>query len=508
MKVHIYLIVLCMSSIYCLSIVPEPKTIVEVGKLKLSIKELTSSFVSPTFQLAEDTWSRYKDLILYMKTPPTTGVTVDVAITLTTNDEHLSEDTVESYMLSLDENGLCAIQAENVFGMMKALETLSQIIYYSEDGGTYEATELPIIIQDEPRFKWRGLMIDSARHFLPISAIKRTIDGMSYNKLNVLHWHLIDAQSFPIEVTGYPDLADKGAYGMKYKYTHAEVIDLVSYAKARGIRIVPEFDMPGHSGFRFGAEHIVVLCPDYLKNVNNIPLNPTLSETYSLLGNFFADMRSIFPDARIHLGGDEVVYGCWEEMPAIKTWMESQGMKDVHELTAYFWKRVIPLLMDTKPVFWQEVFQNAYDQVPSDAIIQAWINQKELGKIVAAGYNGILSGGWYLDRQIPGQPTHYLWGDTWENFYDNEPTSGIDEKYVEKIMGGEGCMWGEQVDESDIDVRVWPRTCAIAERLWSQKGVLSHDDAQRRIDVHRCRMLRRGISASPLRPGPPCHIGS
>uniref|UniRef100_A0A6B2L2K0 beta-N-acetylhexosaminidase n=1 Tax=Arcella intermedia TaxID=1963864 RepID=A0A6B2L2K0_9EUKA len=427
-----------------------------------------------------------------------------LTLTLTVQDEsgslYLGVD--ESYTLTASSSG-ASLNSTTVFGAMKGLETFSQLLDWSSPSSTYLLSRLPLQISDAPRFPWRGLLIDSSRHFLPVSAIKRQIDALSYTKLNTLHWHITDAQSFPIYSASYPNLSAKGAYAPSAIYSTAEVQDIISYGYERGVRVVPEFDIPGHAA-SWGASDpaLVVNCTKYNHNINNIPLDPTKEHTYEVLSGFLNEMSKMFLDA-VHVGGDEIVFGCWESDPAVSSWMKQHGMTTGVELAQYFEDRLFnSVLPSTKQiVVWQDLFDNGV-QIPNNTIIQVWSDVADLKTVTSSGFKGLISAGWYLNEQVPVPgSTHGDFMDTWMDFYLNEPTNGLTPEEASLVLGGEGCIWGEHVDGLVLDAMVWPRTVAIAERLWSSVDVTSTTQAKPRIQEMSCRLQQRGIGSAPLLPG-------
>eukprot|EP00766_Chilomastix_caulleryi_P002292 gnl/Chilomastix_caulleri/328.p1 GENE.gnl/Chilomastix_caulleri/328~~gnl/Chilomastix_caulleri/328.p1 ORF type:complete len:236 (+),score=57.76 gnl/Chilomastix_caulleri/328:195-902(+) len=220
-------------------------------------------------------------------------------------------------------------------------------------------------------------------------------------------------------------------------------------------------------------------------------------------------MVSLTGGKYVHLGGDEVITSCWKEDPDMVEMIAEHG-GDAYSAWREYATRIDGLLdPNAVPIFWQEVFQYGVIQnVRTSAIIQSWADQATLGEIVKAGYRGLLSGGWYLDKQVPRLDgvTHYGFYDTWRDFYENEPTAGLGltAQQEKLILGGEACLWGEGIDVGAIDTYVWPRALAVSERLWSSKYITDEDDAKARIQVHRCNLLRRGIAAGPIGPNEPC----
>jgi hexosaminidase len=342
---------------------------------------------------------------------------------------------------------------------------------------------------------------------LSIPSIKRQIDALSYNKMNTLHWHVVDAQSFPMQSQTYPLLAIKGAYNYPAAtYTTQDVADLIEYGLQRGIRIVPEFDVPGHAAsWGLAYPDITANCPHYEQNINNVALNPAVDETYTVVRGFFSEMAQLFPDKYFHTGGDEVVFGCWLDDPSIVAWMKQQGINSGQEIEEYFETKLQAIVKDMNKtmIVWQELFENNVTLSPS-TIVHIWKDQPTLESSLGAGYRSLFSYGWYEDRQVPDPPTtHYEWIDTWLDFYNLEPLAGtkLPKSKQDLLLGGEAAMWSEQVDETVIDGRIWPRASAVAERLWSPSSAHDATEAKTRLIPQRCRMAQRGISAGPVAPG-------
>jgi len=413
----------------------------------------------------------------------------------------------ESYSLTITATS-ATLSAPTEWGCLHGLEAFSQLVDYDPVGDSYSINVLPVKIQDEPRFPWRGLLIDSSRHFLPVSAILRTLDAMAFNKLNVLHWHIVDTQSFPLQLKSWPLLSQKGAWAPAAQYSQSDVQSIINYATDRGIRVVPEFDTPGHAQcWGNGYPKLFPNCP------NSSPvINPTTSYTYNFMKAFFQEVSALFPDTFVHLGGDEVSYDCWKEDTTIADFMTHNGIQDYSSLQGYYEQNLQNIVLSNNkiPAYWDEVFGDG-SQFPlnKSAVIHVWnAGRDEVANVVKAGYRAVYSTAYYLDRQIPDSEQYYLWGDTWKAFYAEDPVgnTSLTPAQLELVIGGEASMWGEQVDFTDLDVRIWPRACAVAERMWSPQKVTSIPQAIPRLGDHRCRMVRRGINAFPIYPDY-CHLG-
>src|SRR5882724_1623648 len=250
--------------------------------------------------------------------------------------QELGED--ESYSLDVTPTG-AKLHAASPLGALRGLQTFLQLIAITPDGFSVPALH----IEDRPRFPWRGLMIDSGRHFIPLDVIKRNLDGMEAVKMNVFHWHLSDNQGFRAESRKFPRLHEQGSDGLFY--TQEEIRDIVEYARDRGIRVVPEFDMPGHSTAWFaGYPELASGSGPYgierKWGVFDPAMDPTDEKTYKFLNEFFGEMARLFPDQFLHIGGDEVNGKQWKANKKIQSFMRKHALKTNHDLQAYFNKRL------------------------------------------------------------------------------------------------------------------------------------------------------------------------
>ncbi|XP_066885407.1 beta-hexosaminidase subunit alpha isoform X4 [Kogia breviceps] len=350
-------------------------------------------------------------------------------------DQFPSLESVENYTLTVNDEQ-CLLLSETVWGALRGLETFSQLVWRSPEG----------------------------------------TDVMAYNKFNVFHWHLVDDSSFPYESFTFPDLTKKGSYNpATHIYTAQDVKEVIEYARLRGIRVLAEFDTPGHT-LSWGPGVPGLLTPCYSGSHPSGtfgPVNPALNNTYEFMSTFFLEISSVFPDFYLHLGGDEVDFTCW--------------LLDI--VSAYGKGYVV----------WQEVFDNKVKLQP-DTVIQVWREEmpvrymKEMELVTRAGFRALLSAPWYLN--------HITYGPDWKKIYMVEPLAfeGSPEQNA-LVIGGEACMWGEYVDSTNLVPRLWPRAGAVAERLWSNKMVTNLDFAYKRLAHFRCELLRRGVQAQPLSVG-------
>ena len=477
------------SPVFVNNLMPEPASLTAApGRFLLTqqFSAVTTRFDNPRLNAAireAMRQLRQRTGVAFAEHSASTGAGSQLTIAVRGAGEEIqSVDEDESYTLSVTSTEV-HLEAATVVGAMRGLQTLVQLVQPS--GSEYV---LPVVsIRDSPRFRWRGLMIDCGRHFEPVDVLKRTLDGMAAVKLNVFHWHLTEDQGFRIESKLFPKLTTMGSDGLFY--TQPDVAEIVRYANARGIRVVPEFEMPGHSTAWLVAypELASDRAPDSIRRefgISDFALDPTREETYQFIQRFLGEMAGLFPDPYVHIGGDETVSPEWKTSPRIQAFMREHELKDPEALQAYFNQRVLKILtgLHKHMVGWDEILNPA---LPKDVIIQSWRGEASLVKGAEQGYQGVLSAGYYLDAMNPaGQ--YYL--------VDPLPSSAsLTPEQRKLVLGGEICMFGEHVYARTIDSRVWPRTAAIAERFWSPEQVTDVDDMYRRLDVVSVRLEALGL---------------
>jgi len=409
--------------------------------------------------------------------------------TLVIQTDHASKEIQEvgedeSYILDVS-TASARIRAATPLGALHGLQTFLQLVDVSPDG--FAAAS--VTIQDKPRFPWRGLMIDSARHFIPVDVIRRNLDGMEAVKMNVFHWHLSENQGFRAESRKFPKLHGLGSDGLYY--TQEEIVDLIAYARDRGIRVVPEFDMPGHSTAWFvGHPELASGKGPYeierRWGIFDPAMDPTNEKVYKFLDELIDEMARIFPDHFFHIGGDEVNGKEWDANPKIQAFMKEHGLKNNDALQAYFSGRVQKLVVKHGKIVvgWDEVLVPG---VPKDIVIQSWRGQASLAQAAKQGYRGILSNGYYLDLGWPAA-----------RHYAVDPMSGdaasLAPEEKERILGGESCMWAEYVNPENVDSRIWPRNAAIAERFWSPQSITDAASMYARLDFISARLDWLGLT--------------
>lgn len=381
----------------------------------------------------------------------------------------LGED--ESYTLAVASDRV-ELKAATVLGALHGLETLLQLVSADQNGYFLPAVN----IQDQPRFAWRGLMIDVGRHFEPVEVIERNIDALASVKANVFHWHLTDDQGFRIESKRYPKLHELGSDG--WYYTQDEVRGVIEYAADRGVRVIPEFDMPGHTtSWMVGYPELASAPGPYLIErrfgIFDPTMDPTQEETYKFLDGFLGEMAGLFRDEFLHIGGDENNGKQWNANPKIREFMQKHGFKDTAALQSYFSQRVLKIVQKhgKRVVGWDEILS---PDLPKDAVVQGWHGTQSLADAARQGHLAMWSTNYYLDHMGPA-----------EFMYLSDPLpadSTLTPEEAKRILGGEVCAWGEYLSPEIIDGRIWPRMAAVAERFWSPRERIDVADMYRRLD--------------------------
>lgn len=397
---------------------------------------------------------------------------------------------------------------------------------------------LELRIFDAPRYRWRGLLLDSARHFMPVEVIERLLSSMAANKLNVLHWHLTDAVSFPLKLKSLPQLAEKGAFSAQQTYSAEDVHRIVELASHLSIRVVPELDVPAHTAsWIFGEPDAVSNCTHVLpedpeeaanpfKVRDKLALDVSSPRALEVVRTILEELATLFPDPFVHIGVDEVDFRCWTTVPKIVRRLLDAGVRSANEALERFVVAVLNVTqhLGKKAVVWQEALDAGLDLSP-EVVVQPWkcwgehggpevpgwppdVPHAMLGHFSAwlatrRGLSVVQSSCWYLD-----------WDSQWWDYYehsallvgleaalhqpeDNEP------RLVQKLLGGEAALWTERVDFTNAACRVWPRAAAIAEKLWSQP--LDSKEPREKVaerllvQTHRLQRLH-GVLVRPLRP--------
>ena len=473
-----------------LNLMPWPSAITYLGEARIELPErmrlLIASGASPRAERAIQRFTanlERQSRTRFGRSGGNSGN--ELAITVAAPGQ-LAVGADESYTLKVDERGI-ALQAATDLGLIHGLATLDQVL-------TLEGKRLaawPLSIADRPRFAWRGLMIDTARHFQPLPVLRRNLRGMEAVKMNVLHLHLSDNQGFRVESRVLPRLTSMGSNGQFY--TQREIRGLIAYAADRGILIVPEFDMPSHAVSWFVGYPELASAPGPYELYTHFggqmaSFDPTHPDTYQVLDRFFAEMSGLFASPYMHIGGDENSGQQWTFNPAIQVYMHDQQTPPITtnaELQAQFTNRVSRIVAKhgKTPIGWDEVLQPG---VQKDIIIQSWRGNEALTQAAESGYKAVLSHGYYLDLY------HFT-----SDYYLNDPIppgTTISAAAARNILGGEAEMWSELASPDIIDSRIWPNTAAIAERLWSPVDVRDVDFMYARLKTVDQQLAARGLT--------------
>lgn len=461
---------------------------------------------------------------------------------------------------TVDDQTTVTILATTYYGARHALESLSQLIAYDENSESLMMVR-EVKLQDQPQFKYRGLMLDTGRNFYTKDELMTLLDSMSQNKMNVFHWHITDAASFPMYSNRLPQMAYYGSYSPRKVYYPEDIQELVQYAKLRGIIVVPELDAPAHTsaGWEWGEKEgkgKLVLCTGSDKasepwfSVSKEPpsgqLNPVNPEVYPVLGELYRDMLDYFDPEMLHMGGDDVSFKCWQNSEEIKEYLAANNReansREYFELWNTFQSNAYSKLKEaTKdrkvtPIIHSSSFARNY--IDKEAyIIQLNENSDEaiISDYVNNGFKVIFSNPdqWRLDcvgSSWVGEKSETCPGVTltWRNFYDNSPLdmlynlgvtnarTSLPEQQAQQqttadgvpnprdyVLGGTASMWSFETDGNGVQSKVWPKVSAMAERLWSDPAEPSNfevDTTQKRLNVQRLRMARRGFRVDPTQP--------
>ncbi|KAK3837122.1 MAG: glycoside hydrolase superfamily [Linnemannia elongata] len=452
------------------------------------------------------------------------------------------------------------ITASTQWGAIHALNTFTQIVVATKAtaanaapasppttvNNQLEIPNTPWSILDEPRFSHRGILLDTSRNYVGVPDIIRTLDAMAVVKLNVFHWHVLDQQTYPLVSKAFPDLTAKGAQDPEKIYTPQDVAAIIQHGLERGIRVLPEFDSPGHAASWGRAYPNLTVCLDaqpHSKYAAEPPagqLDPLEPFTYTVLDTLVKEWSGLFPDSQAHIGGDEVNMNCWKSSKRLSDYVSNENHRAEYEkaimpvvdtpnpttrtaagrqsgedkLLELYLDRIFAMFIaqGKRPIVWEEMALEHNVRLPSSAIIQVWKNAANAKKVIAQGRPVILSSSefWYLDCGagawlIGSQGQSWCQFASWQRIYSYSLTDGMSEKEQKMIYGGEICMWGEQTDSSNLDSNIWPRSAAAAEVLWSgTKDTHGHArpllDASRRLSAVRETLVQMGVKAAPMFP--------
>ena len=431
------------------------------------------------------------------------------------------KENSEAYELSISDQGIL-LQSSGYAGIYYGLQSIYQLLSPGNSSGRHELPYLEI--RDEPRFKWRGMHLDVARHFFPTAFIKKYIDLIAMHKMNIFHWHLTEDQGWRIAIKNYPKLEKISAWrtetlighyndqphqfdGQRYGgyYTQEEIIDIISYADDRYVTVVPEIEMPGHATAALaaypelsctGGPHEV----ETIWGVHKEVFCAGKEETFEFLENVLKEVAELFPGSYIHIGGDECPKDRWKECNLCQARIKSNGLKNEHELQSYFIKRIEGILDEhgKRLIGWDEILEGG---LAPKAIVQSWRGMD--GGIDAANAN----------HQVIMSPTSHSYFDYYqskneqaeplaiggflplEKVYEFEPVpSGIDPDKRHLILGGQANVWTEYIKTPEqAEYMAVPRMCAMAEVLWSPQNKKDYNSFLNRMDKHTKRLDGIGI---------------
>ncbi|KAG0270454.1 hypothetical protein DFQ27_006666 [Actinomortierella ambigua] len=444
-----------------------------------------------------------------------------VSIEVASKNDRLDMDTDESYSLDISEDGKTSLKSKTVYGALRGLETFSQLVQYNPEHRAFYVPNAPWKISDYPKYKHRGILLDTSRHYYTIAEIEKIIESMSWNKLNVFHWHMLDSTSFPYVSKKYPQLAAKGAYSPGHVYTAKDIKHLVQFGKERGVRLMPEMEAPGHStAWGYGIPEIAscLNTQPYMGYTIQPPagqLNIAHPKTKEVVHGLIDEWAELFPDSFFHAAGDEVIMPCWANDTYIQKYLKDNDMT----LMELFHKFAIEMEDHVRSkgktvMVWQEMLLEYHVDLPKDTVVQVWIGASGVKEVTEKGYRTVVSAQdhWYLDLGF-GRPRSNPWAEVqgagfnhWNRVYSYDMRTNLTKAEADLIIGAEATMWGELADANNIEDRLWPRAAAFAERLWSgyenPKGeALTSAAAIMRLLPWRERMVLRGIRAGPLGQG-------
>ncbi|KAK6197401.1 mannosyl-glycoprotein endo-beta-N-acetylglucosamidase [Scheffersomyces amazonensis] len=445
----------------------------------------------------------------------------------------------ETYTIDVSSSGI-TINAATVWAALDAFTTFQQLIIYENNQFSIEGS---VSIWDSPLFGHRGLLIDTGRNFISLAKIYEQVDLMSLSKLNALHIHFEDTASWPLFIEAFPEMTND-AYSPREIYQPGDLVNLIIYAKNRGVRIIPEIDAPAHA--RAGWQQIdpsLIACGNswwsndvYTFATGNEPppgqLDILYNKTYDVLDTIYQELGTIFTDNFYHIGGDEINGNCYNFSSRIQEWFAENSTRTYNDLTQYYLDTAIPIFEQNNPnrklIMWEDMVLNN-NTVPKDRVVlQSWNGAQYIPQLVKEGYDVIVSSSdhFYLDCGYGGWITNdprYLdipanedfnngnggsWCNpykTWQRIYDYDFTANLTDAEAQHVLGAEVALWSEQVDSTVITQKIWPRAAALAESTWSgnrdpDTGYLRTTELTQRIFNFREYLVALGYDASPLVP--------
>ncbi|EJF60954.1 N-acetylhexosaminidase [Dichomitus squalens] len=433
---------------------------------------------------------------------------------ITSEAQKAPADRDEAYHLTVPADGSAAtLTANSTLGLLRGLTTFGQL-WYAYDGTTY-AIETPVTIEDSPAYPYRGFMLDTARNFFPVADIKRTLDAMSWVKLNQFHWHVVDSQSFPLEIPGFTDLAAKGAYSSSQVYSPSDVQDIVAYAGARGIDVMVEIDTPGHTAIIAEAHPDFVACPGATPwgTYANEPPAGQLRLANSTVTNYIADLftaaSELFPSTLFSTGGDELNTACYDIDEPTQAALNATGSTLEQALDQF--TQVTHKALEVKgktPAVWEEMVLVHNVTISKESPVLVWISSENVKAVAEKGFKIIhaASDYFYLDcghgAWVGDFPTGNSWCDpfkSWQLSYSFNPTANLTTDEAALILGGQHLLWAEQSGPENLDDTIWPRAASSAELFWTGPGGNISTALPRLHDVS-YRFRTRGVKTISLQP--------
>ncbi|GAB3006328.1 hypothetical protein GCM10027051_01950 [Niabella terrae] len=444
--------------------------------------------------------------------------------------------TKGAYRLEVAERTITA-RAADATGVFYAIQSLRQLLDVAiESPVAVKKANWPVpavLIEDAPRFQWRGYMQDVSRTFYSVEVIKKYLDLMALYKMNTFHFHLTDDQGWRVEIKKYPELTSKKTtvFGESSRqpdyrngyYTQEQIKDIVAYASARHITVVPEIDVPGH------CWPIVITHPELATNTNlhpdyvisfmdsyhywgfqytPNPLDPTKEAVYGFLDDVFTELAQLFPGKYIHFGGDEVRHEFWEKPAAIREFMKEQNMNSVTDLQNYFVSRVSKIIEEKgkTPIGWNDILAHKAEKLPKNTVIMSWIGSEAVREAARYGFPVIATpaGPLYFDisQDDVNDGTMVDWnygggdgkngkGNTLRKVYAYDPGAGLTPSQQQLLLGVQANMWTAVPQEvKDMNVQNFPRLLAVAEIGWTMPGRKNYEDFLGRLDRHYPRLDR------------------
>lgn len=448
-------------------------------------------------------------------------------------DADLQMGVDESYEVKVKpQTSSIEISGKTRWGILHSFTTIQQLA-----ASSLFIQELHI--KDKPLYPHRGLMIDSARNYLTVNSILEQIDIMALSKMNTLHWHLVDTQSWPIVLESHPEMV-LDAYSSQEVYTRADIQAIVSYGRQRAIRIIPEIDMPGHAraGWRRNdAELVICGDTDWEKQSTAVEpppgqLNLILNKTYDVVKEVYDEVSLAFSDHLFHVGCDEISVGCYNSSLSIRTWLERHSKRGFLGLIDHWLDEALPIFNDKEArrlIMWEDVLLSSVNasNLPKDVILQSWREHTNIQQLVSRGYDVIISSSSFLyldcgvgtfftnDLRYVENVTNHNWNyngrdswcgpyKTWQRIYSMNVSGSLTETENSHILGYEAPLWSEQVDSNVLTQKLWPRAAALAELSWSgnlnEKGQLRLEDFGQRLLAFREYLVILGHHPTPVAP--------